>query len=626
MELPTNHHMNPPLYTLHCTGVELPDGPLKTQVWLSKDGVMAGAYDATLTPAPPPDSRLRDALEAACAVNFLNDRETEALRLIARPDNEAPASWKQSAAALLLGREALASAGGVQDESELARLNRFAHAIAQACVKWEWSHATTEVELIESINELIEFRKAITGEKHVLYTHNGEEFALFEWKEFEGEEGFCLCEKQPTQLQQPPPRDGWVAPHLQSVLDERARQNEKWGEQNHDPITWSAILSEECGEFAQAALHNQFGGKHAHEVGLEAVQCAAVALQIVECLDRNNWTSKEPLPPPPATGEAVASKGRCCMSAPSAMTLARIGWLTDPSTLDRLLDSFEKLGMPLGNARWADHCRHRLLELVEKEQTLKKVLQLLTEMSNAAEFCGGKFHKEARRKMTREFQEQKRLEEEAAEQQPAAPVPPDWIEEASPPRPLSDKEKQMISVSWDKYKEAAKPAPPGPEIPEGTVTVCDKCLQASCWNGEFMCQESRDAGVVEKTIPELMVLGLEHPDNWKNVNPPIIPSPPVERYLPSVGDLCEWRWKESFVSGSEWKPLQWTEKHYHDPDAEYRKVNYAASATDEEMRSAFEEAERIYAAFSYSSGNAPDLEAFKLGWQACARWMDGRGK
>jgi NTP pyrophosphatase (non-canonical NTP hydrolase) len=74
---------------------------------------------------------------------------------------------------------------------------------------------------------------------------------------------------------------------LEAVIKERERQNLKWGEQNHDPITWSAILSEECGEFAQAALRHKFGGPAAAGLREEAIQCAAVALQIVECLDRN---------------------------------------------------------------------------------------------------------------------------------------------------------------------------------------------------------------------------------------------------------------------------------------------------------------------------------------------------
>lgn len=74
---------------------------------------------------------------------------------------------------------------------------------------------------------------------------------------------------------------------IDSVLEERKRQNRKWGQQDHDPMVWSVILTEECGEFAQAALQGKFGGLKASGLRNEAVQCAAVSLQIVECLDRN---------------------------------------------------------------------------------------------------------------------------------------------------------------------------------------------------------------------------------------------------------------------------------------------------------------------------------------------------
>lgn len=74
---------------------------------------------------------------------------------------------------------------------------------------------------------------------------------------------------------------------LLDVLTERQRQDEKWGQQNHDAITWSAILGEEFGEFCEAALAERFGGKARGDLRTEAVQCAAVALAIVECIDRN---------------------------------------------------------------------------------------------------------------------------------------------------------------------------------------------------------------------------------------------------------------------------------------------------------------------------------------------------
>ena len=47
------------------------------------------------------------------------------------------------------------------------------------------------------------------------------------------------------------------------------------------------------------------------------------------------------------------------------------------------------------------------------------------------------------------------------------------------------------------------------------VTVCNKCFQASCWQGIFMCQRAQNAGTVDMFIEDLMKMGLEHPDHWK---------------------------------------------------------------------------------------------------------------
>src|SRR3990172_3555488 len=51
--------------------------------------------------------------------------------------------------------------------------------------------------------------------------------------------------------------------------------------------------------------------------------------------------------------------------------------------------------------------------------------------------------------------------------------------------------------------------------PDKLITVCDKCLTASCWNGIFMCEQAEDAGIVQKTYRELIILGLEHPSYFK---------------------------------------------------------------------------------------------------------------
>ena len=77
---------------------------------------------------------------------------------------------------------------------------------------------------------------------------------------------------------------------IAEILEERNRQNEKWGEQNHDPFTYLTIFIEEAGEFAESALHSLFGGSAATGLYGEAVQMAAVAMAIVESLNRDKWT------------------------------------------------------------------------------------------------------------------------------------------------------------------------------------------------------------------------------------------------------------------------------------------------------------------------------------------------
>jgi NTP pyrophosphatase (non-canonical NTP hydrolase) len=73
---------------------------------------------------------------------------------------------------------------------------------------------------------------------------------------------------------------------LEAVTNERARQDVRWGEQNHDDVWWLAILTEEVGELAQAILHDRFGGAAQGQVQAELVQVAAVAVAWLECLAR----------------------------------------------------------------------------------------------------------------------------------------------------------------------------------------------------------------------------------------------------------------------------------------------------------------------------------------------------
>jgi hypothetical protein len=73
---------------------------------------------------------------------------------------------------------------------------------------------------------------------------------------------------------------------LSNVLCERAQQDDKWGEQNHEPPTWLMILGEEVGEANKAALEHYQGNKELIRYRDEMVQVCAVALAAIESFDR----------------------------------------------------------------------------------------------------------------------------------------------------------------------------------------------------------------------------------------------------------------------------------------------------------------------------------------------------
>jgi hypothetical protein len=59
--------------------------------------------------------------------------------------------------------------------------------------------------------------------------------------------------------------------------------------------------------------------------------------------------------------------------------------------------------------------------------------------------------------------------------------------------------------------------PQKPEIdPETRITVCDACFRACCWQGQFMCDDARDAGTTVRTVRELRDGNHgEHEDYWR---------------------------------------------------------------------------------------------------------------
>lgn len=82
------------------------------------------------------------------------------------------------------------------------------------------------------------------------------------------------------------------------VRAERVRQNNKWGEQNHDPYRWLAILLEEIGETAKAILEDEFSSGVGHtpdHIAVELIQSIAVAVAMLECFDRHEMIKLQTL-------------------------------------------------------------------------------------------------------------------------------------------------------------------------------------------------------------------------------------------------------------------------------------------------------------------------------------------
>jgi nicotinamide riboside kinase len=77
---------------------------------------------------------------------------------------------------------------------------------------------------------------------------------------------------------------------LHDVLQERTRQLKKWGTQNHDAFKWSAILGKEYGKVCKSIVDlniNEDDVEAWKNYRKESSHAGAVALAMIECLDRN---------------------------------------------------------------------------------------------------------------------------------------------------------------------------------------------------------------------------------------------------------------------------------------------------------------------------------------------------
>lgn len=98
---------------------------------------------------------------------------------------------------------------------------------------------------------------------------------------------------------------------------------------------------------------------------------------------------------------------------PTARTLERIDKLRDPATLDKLLDAFQELGLPMGNDRWAEHCHALLLQRAQESATLNRVLHHLDLAQSEVGRGTAWFWRDMQTKLTKEYQAEQRKREEA---------------------------------------------------------------------------------------------------------------------------------------------------------------------------------------------------------------------
>jgi len=91
-----------------------------------------------------------------------------------------------------------------------------------------------------------------------------------------------------------------LAKVIDDVLNERTKQDEKWGEQNHDVSRWLMILGEEYGEACEAGCRVTFPNDPrctklaTDNLKEELIQTAAVCVAIVECLERQALKREQP--------------------------------------------------------------------------------------------------------------------------------------------------------------------------------------------------------------------------------------------------------------------------------------------------------------------------------------------
>ena len=84
------------------------------------------------------------------------------------------------------------------------------------------------------------------------------------------------------------PEEYWI---FEKILNERKRQDKKWGKQNHHPLYWLAILTEEIGEANKEIVEyinsNEIDKFRLQYYEIELIHSAAVIFAAINSLRRN---------------------------------------------------------------------------------------------------------------------------------------------------------------------------------------------------------------------------------------------------------------------------------------------------------------------------------------------------
>jgi len=137
---------------------------------------------------------------------------------------------------------------------------------------------------------------------------------------------------------------------IKGLKEEMARQDAKYGEQNHDRFFWNSILGEEFGEACSASIGDDF-----EQYQKELFSVAAVAIQIILAMKREEERE--------GSFTQLVYSEKLAHGDPSS-----IRWLLDqtytkaintgtPIVLEMSGEAFQEYHMSLGVNYHADHIR-----------------------------------------------------------------------------------------------------------------------------------------------------------------------------------------------------------------------------------------------------------------------------